>query len=109
MVSSPGEAKLLLDKWQAEGTLIYAVFVGPDKAVKFSFAGLVEKVEFPSVQLRSFVSEVSVNVAGAQFRYSDPREAPPGIEKTLGKYSGALDAIFPDGGVCTFCEISVGI
>ena len=105
MISSPNEAGLLLDKWQAEATLIYVVFVGPDKAVKFSFVGLVEKVEFPSIRLRSFVSEVSVNVAGASFRYSDPREAPAGIRKALGKYAGALDAIFPDGGVCTFCEI----
>ena len=105
MISSSHEAGLLLDKWKAEATLIYVVFVGSDKAVKFSFVGLVENVEFPSIQLRSFVSEVSVNVAGASFRYSDPREAPVGIRKALGKYAGALDAIFPDGGVCTFCEI----
>jgi hypothetical protein len=105
VISSTHEALLLLNKWKAEATPIYVVFVGSDKGVELSFFGLVEKMNFPCVQLRSLVSEMSANLEGASFRYSELRDAPGGPRTPLAKYAPALEAVFPDGGVCTFFEV----
>jgi hypothetical protein len=105
MISTIHEAELLLKKWKSEATPIYVVFVGPDKVVEFSFFGLVEKMNYPRIQLRSLVSELSANLEVVSFRYSELREAPGGPRRPLAKNAPALEAVFPNGGVCTFFEV----
>jgi hypothetical protein len=101
------EAESLLNKWKTERAWLHVVFVGTDKAARCSFVGIVEEVDFPSVQLSLLGSpacEIYINFSGASFDYSDPREAPARARKALSKYAGVLDVIFPDGVICSLCE-----
>ena len=105
MKSTCSEAWLVLDKWKCEATPVYVIFDRPEKAVKFSFLGLVENISYPNVQLRSVVSELSANLEGASFRYSDVRELPAEITEPVAANTSALEAHFPDGGTCTFIQL----
>ncbi len=104
VITSPCDASHLLEKWSEQSTPVYGVFVGPDKAIKFSFFGLVARINFPRVEFNSFISEFSVDLEGAAFRISDLRDTPAGYLNPLAERGEALEAVFPDGAVCTFIE-----
>jgi hypothetical protein len=109
---SPGEAFAIFEKWKAEGVLLYLFSAHDESKGRFQVA--VSEVLSNSARLNlvarkpdAGVEPLSINLTGACFEYSDPRETPDPEVAAQG-WVCFVTAFLPAGPTYLFAECVVG-
>lgn len=107
MICSRRDAIQLLNKWKADSSLIFIVFLAKEGSI--SCVGRVRELcdEEDGLEITGDASGLLLGFAGATFEYGEPREAPPHVKLSSElKFVCCLQVVVPSRDRCLLYELA---